>query len=273
MKCANTNISFKSGLTSNILRQESKICPQKTTQNFRTVKNKSWGMLRQTDFKNNQAMALANMFCSEIFKKFRAKVDYVHDYSLLNLALPQDIFVYNSNEGAYKDRGYFFTNVKPLKTEENLPPFAIGTVFINNDCNSLEYLNSLVEQFYRTNNCSSSHFLQPIIHEWLHAIQNRLINNVCYNHAKSYERTLINYQSQKLNNAEKEVIFDVVGDYPIKSEKTQYSELFAEAWAKFICESLNEDCMSLKQNPLDLMMKTPKEFQQILKKASLIEFK
>lgn len=272
MRLNTTSISFKSGLTSNILQQESKICPQETARYFRNLKNKEWKAFEQTDFKDNRAMALACKFCSKIFSNFKNKIDYIQGYSMLSLTLPQNIHVFNTEDGKYIDDQCFFTNKQKLKIEDNLAPFPIGTIFIDNNFDSLEYLNDVVEDFYKLKKCSTSHFLQPIIHEWIHTIFYKLIYNYCSNHNKSYEKTLLNLQEKSFSDKEKEIIENVISKYPIETKQNAYSELFAEAWTKFICESLAKDCVTFKRNPLKLMRATPKEFQKILQKVSSIEF-
>ena len=78
------------------------------------------------------------------------------------------------------------------------------------------------------------------------------------------EETLDKYQTF----VEDTVIHTVSGD----SADAEFAETFAESWTKFICESLSDDCKTFKKNPLDLIRAMPKEFQEILKKVSQVEF-
>lgn len=272
MNCTSTNISFKSGLTPKILSLENKINPRETANYFRNLKTKDAGAFRQTDFKDNRAVALVSKLCSKIFSNFRQKNDYVKGYSALNLVLPQDIYVFNQEDGDYKENQCFFVNKLEIQPEKKLPPFSIGTVFVDNYFDSLEYINELVEDCYNAGQCSTPHFLRPFVHEWLHAIFDKLVYDYSRTHSKSYVETLYNLQEKQFDDREKEIICDVVGEYPAVVSRNAYNELFAEAWAKFICDSLALDCVSFKQNPLKMMKSTPKEFQKILQKASTIDF-
>lgn len=263
--------NFKSGITSEILKAEKKVSPKKVESYLKKSKYADWGAFNKTDFKGNKTIALANRLCAEIFKNLRKIVDnrgWMGDEDLL---FPQDIYVFNRDESVFfKERSAFFENTFDLKPIPKKEPFLLGTVFVCNNINSLESLDANIENYYSNNQISSSHFLQPFVHEWLHAMFDKLLYNVAYNRGLWYEKVVANIQSKVLSDTEKEIVANTVGTYPTIAQPS-YSELFAESWSKFICESLADDCKTFSKNPLDLLAETPKEFQDILKKTTSVE--
>lgn len=267
------NITFKSGLTSGLLKCEKSINPADVEDFFINKCDKDFGAFYNIDLKGNNAHALANKLLSNLFLLFRKKHDYRKGYSMQNLVTPQDIYVFNNNEDfKLLKHNAFFTTSGDQKLLADKPVFSNGSVFISNDIKTLDEINAITEHYYLKNKISSSHFLQPYIHEWLHAIQNKLIKNYCDNFMYSFPATINNYASLKLSTKEKKIVSDVVGLYPTITNKNEYGEMFAESWSKFLCEALAPDCKNFIKDPIELLNKTPKEFQKILKKASNIKF-
>ena len=263
----NNNINFGSGLTKQILEAEQKTKPYMIKRYFQQSNYKDWADFYNIDFKNNKACALASRMCADIFKGFRKKHDYRNSYSMQELVFPHDLFVFNENELS-----------KELKNNPYLDFFCTsdGSVFINNKYNCLEELNEFADKNKEMGYHSSGHFLSWFIHEWLHAIQNKLIYNLTSHRGYgNFEQTKIKFfHERKLDNKENEIVEDILGKYATihDSNTAQYSEVFAEAWTKFICDSLDKDCVHFKKDPVEEMKKTPTEFQKILEKVSKVEF-
>lgn len=141
---------------------------------------------------------------------------------------------------------------------------------MKNNKDSLEAINEQMEQNKKDKFLSSGHFLHQFIHEFIHAIQAKLVYN---RNCDEYERTMNNYLNKRLNKKENEIVADVLGEYASwqRQNHPQYSEIFAEAWTKCICDSLDENC-NLVDDPVEKMKKMPEEFQNILNEVSKIEF-
>ena len=267
----NNPTNFKSGITPKILHIEKNIIPKQIENYFRNLPTKDFGSFYNIDFKDNNAMALASKLCADIFNNLRKLFDYRNGYSGQTLTSPQDLYVYNKEDSFIYDNHEFFALAGDGRIEPNKPFFYIGTVFMPNHIKDIESINAITEKTFEQQRTSSSHFLNVFIHEWLHAISYKLIKNYSDNHNKDYTSLYHIYSSMQLTEREKEITSDIIGNYPASLSYGAYPELFAESWTKFICDSLSEDCKTFKKNPLDVMRATPKEFQEILKKASLIK--
>ena len=268
----NSATNFKSGMNAQILRMERNIIPRQIENYFCNMPTKDWRSFYNIDFKDNKAMATANRLCVDIFNNMRKIFDYRNGYCMQNLTSPQDIFVFNNEDSnLYGNRGFFAIG-NDIKIEENLPTFQKGTTFFSNTLKKLDNIDALTEQFYKDGKTSSPHFLNPFIHEWLHSIFYKTVSNICYNGIANYNATIENYNQQKLTDKEKEIVSDIVSLYPANCDENQFAETFADSWTKFICDALADDCKTFKKNPLDLVKATPKEFQEILKKVSSVDF-
>ena len=269
----NNGIHFKSGLTPKILRMEKNIKPKIVEKYFFNLPTKDPRSFYLTDLKNNKAMATANRLCADIFSNLRRIFDYRAGYCSKNLLAPQDLYVYNKEDSEfYKNLEFFSLGTQFAKIEKNKPVFELGTVFMPNSVNKLENLDAWNEYYYKIGATSTPHFMNTIVHEWLHAIFDKTLDNICFENEFNFNRTYDLYSSKKLTKKEKEIVADVISTYPVSCDNNQYAETFACSWTKFICDSLADDCRTFKQNPLDIMKSTPKEFQKILKKVSNVEF-
>ena len=264
----NSATNFKSGMNDQILRMQKNIDPEKVQRFFYELETKDFGSFRHTDFKGNKAMAAANMLCVDIFNNLRKIFDYRKGYSMQTLTSPRDLYVYNREDSdLYKDH-YFFSIAGDGRVEKDKPFFYIGTVFMPNEIDKLDLLDAITEQSYQEQQTSTPHFLNAIVHEWLHAIFDKTLCNFCDNRSLDFSKVYNKYSFKELTDKEKEIVSDVISKYPASCKFNQYTEIFVESWTKFICDSLSDDCRTFKNNPLDLMKATPKEFQEILKKVS-----
>ena len=267
----NNNINFKSGLTKEILEMERKIKPGQVENYFRKTPYRDWQAFYRIDLKGNKTHAIANRLCADVFKNLRKIYDLRQGLSMQKLILPQDLYVFNRDASDdYKDM-YFFSNCTFWRPEKNKPTFDVGTVFMPNDINSLKIINGAAERAYEEHRDSAPHFLLYHCHEWLHALYFKLVQSMTFISSYHYNTTMQNYQNKELTPEEKEIVASVLGTYPTTVKYGQYPECYACAWSKFICEALAPDCRTFAKNPIDLMKKTPKEFQDILKKVTDIK--
>jgi len=250
---------------------ENNINPKSVEEYFKSSNLRDFRTFYYIDLKDNKAIALANKLCAEIFQQFRKIYDFRQSRTIQTLIFPQDIYVFNENASPFYHQNYFFVNTTNIKPEKGKPIFEPGTVFINNSINSLEELNTNNDLMRDKNLFSSSHFLYNVIHEWLHATFINITKSRAFLGTYYFDKTMQNYEVQKLNDKEKELVSDVISTYPANCKNSQYSEVFAESWTKFICESLSEDCTSFIKNPLDILKSTPIEFQNLLQKISDIK--
>ena len=269
----NSTTNFKSGMNAQILRMEKNIIPRHVENYFCNLPTKDWRSFYNIDFKDNKAMATASKLCADIFNNMRKLFDYRNGYSMQDLTSPQDLYVYNPEDHEfYKNRSFFEISNGNLFREKDKAVFEMGTVFMPNFLKKLDHVDFHTETNYAQRKTSTPHFLNPFIHEWLHAIFDKTIYSYCFRCTYDFDKTRYNYSIQELTDKEKEIISDLLSTYPASRNVNQYAETFAESWTKFICDSLSDDCTTFKKNPLDLMRATPKEFQEILKKVSQVDF-
>ena len=278
------NTNFKSGLTAQILERESCIVPKQVENYFKNSPyNCNYYNFKNLDLKDNKAYALALRMCAEIFKNFSRNHNYSGYSYLKPKVFPSDIIVYNRDnlpdnmDSSKKDEfmkafhtiGSYVpwsgTVIKNLKSSIN-----IGSILIPNSIKKLEQLNEISDINKKEGFHSSGHFLSIFIHEWIHSIADYYLYQATDGGGK-YDATLRAVKQKRLNDRENEIVRDILGEYASKQKDHQYSEVVAEAWAKFICDSLDKDCVHFKQDPVELMKNTPKEFRKILKKVSTID--
>ena len=269
----NKTINFKSGLTRELLSagKRTKIGPvERNMVKYGT----------EADFGKNRSIAFMNNLCCDIFENIQKKEG-------IKLNYPPFIIAYNRKNISDLN---FADNFCIPDTEEVLTndyPYPARSIFFN-DKIKLEELNQACDSFYNDKKISSSHFLSPVIHEWIHSFHLDYIYNKygyggdceylksVYDNRQMPQKTgynlLLEHETKTLSDKENSLVFDILGEYATKP-LNQYLEILAETMSKFICDSLSEDC-KLKKNPFDLIKKTPKEFQEILiKSINLSEFK
>ena len=267
-----SGINFQAGFNSNIAKLEKEINPIRVLYKFKNSDYCDFGCFYNTDFKNNKSCALASNLCADIFTNLRKIFDYRNNKSMQSLVLPQDIYVYSrKSSDLYKDKD-MFVNIIDFRPEKDKPVFYSGTIFLPEEINSLEKMNSDIELMHSNKLLSSNHFLHNFVHEWVHSIFSKLIKSRTFLGSYSYDNTMRTFELQKLTEKEKQLVADNISVYPTKCKEGQYPEVLAESWTKFICESLSDDCTTFKQNPVDVLKSMPKEFQELLKKISDVKF-
>lgn len=274
------NIGFNAGFKKQILELEKNTNPAKIKAYFKQSPYTDWHDFNSSlNFNDNKAYALACRMCAKIFIELRKKHDYRHYSSAQNLVFPRGIYVFNKEElhESHKDKAnvFFTTNVPQHDILSNGQSFDRQTIFLNNFFSSLEEVNYQMNENKSNGILSTGHFLHFFVHEWIHAIQGKLLYNITHDlNGGDYDLTRMYNLGQKVSDKENEIVADVLGKYATVQDNTlQYAEIFAEAWTKFICNSLNEECNGFKSDPIDELKKTPKEFREILKKVSTISLR
>ena len=259
------NTNFKSGLTPEILKMEKIVSPQWVERQF---VHKGGGWFK---FKDNKAFALANFLCSGIFDN----LNNMHNFSfdLVDVFQPNGFYVYDIEEcnkpEKYKSEFFFVNNWTIHNFDKSGRAFIPATFFMNNKYKTLEEINALTEENKADNYIGSGHFLYYFVHEWIHALQYKITENLCKWNRADFDSALDDYDAQKFTDKEREIVADVISEYAAeKREDGEFAEAFAETWSKFICKSLNKECTGFTKDPIDELRNTPKEFRKILKKIS-----
>lgn len=259
------DIKFKHGLNKDIINN-SKIID---TKEIEKIFERQFSI--DTKFDSNKPNAICTFLTSHLFhllsqkyKEFTAKPPRIRSFHPKELITPQK-------------QSFCLKDSQLVMKKE--PPFEMRSIFYN-EPQSLEFLNDIIETQYNHGERSSNHFLSEHIHEWLHNIHIDSIykrfgygGNCVYGRMKYPERNstisginiIKNLEIQKLDNKEKEITKDILGTYSTKSNN-EYFEIFAEAFTQIICKSIDKDCLSFKQNPIEILKKYPKDFKKILLK-------
>ena len=259
------NLNFRSGLNNRIISSETsmdiKICENMFTEVYGV----------ETHFCGNKSAAFANNICLKIVEKLSENLN-------LNIFLPPVICIYNADCIIDKNSAPNFCISDTCNVLKNDYPFPGRSVFFKN-FNNLEEIDNSVENQFRNKISSSSHFLAPFIHEWLHSLHLDYIYkkfgyggdctylNEFYPLKKSKQtgiQLLKMLENKKLSPKENEIIFDTLGYYSTLPTN-QYLEIFSEAFTKFICDSLSG--IHIIKNPLEQLKKTSKDFQNIFHKV------
>lgn len=257
-------INFKRGLSSKIIFEEKCINPTKVEEFFA----KNYNL--EAQFNLNKTSAFTNKLCAKIFKDLSQKLG-------LQFVFPPAIIQYQKENLVDSNSALNFCIPDTKEVLSNDYPFLGRSIFFGNNLDLFD-TDLMTECQYKNKQTSSPHFLASYIHEWIHSLQLDLIFkkfgyggeckylNTIYpvkNKKISGYNMLQELKGKKLSNTENLIIYDILGEYSTKPYN-QYLEVFSETFTKFICESLSG--YELRCNPLELINRTPKEFQKILKK-------
>lgn len=259
------NTNFKSGLNSKILFKEKLIIPKKQEKIFMD----RYGT--EACFAENKSAALANRICADIFVKLATGLKKI-------LTFPPAIIIYDRKNLTDNNSTSNFCIPDTKEVLNNDYPFLGRSVFFEQFKN-LSYINDITEFQFKNKKTSSSHFLAPFIHEWLHSFQlDYIYKQFGYGGKCDYlqeiyptkEKRKNGYmllkelQNKQLSTKENEIIYEELGEYATLPQN-QYLEIFSESFTKFICNSLAGN--SIIKNPIEELSKTKKEFQDILHKV------
>lgn len=242
-----SHLSFKSGLTNEIIEKSKKI-------NINAVQNNLLNHNIESNL-NSQVVAFAVQQVFNIFNILKSKTNA----KLFNINIPS-IQTYVKEHLIFDFQGYGFCIPQSQLVLKNQKPFKTGSVFFEEE-NSIEYLNNKLDNKYKEHKRSSSHYLSPFIHKFLH---NVYLNYIYTNYSNNALKVLSKLQNLTFNNNENKIIAREIGTYAT-SPHNQYHEFFAETFTKLICDSLSTKSLP-KENPLDRLKTLPQEFLVILAK-------
>lgn len=262
----NNNVIFSSGLNKNIVHN----CLRTNVSNvelFFTNKN------IETNFQSCRTVAFLTQNVINILDIFKHKTNA----KLFNFSIPS-IFVYTLDKLSFTFKGKNFCIPESQKVFNDQKEFKTGSLFFERN-DDIELLNFELDKCYENNERSSSHYLSPFIHEFMH---NTYLNylyskhgyagNCSYTKQKYYSDKKQNIgldilqklQTQTFDDRENKIIEDSIGKYAT-SKQNQYHEVFAETFTKLICESLSIDGTP-NRNPLELLKSLDPNFINILRK-------
>ncbi len=268
IKNLRNNINFQSGLNNILIKQSQNIKVKKIEADF--LHNQV-----DTNFKYCKPIAFTADKVFQIFDNLSRKLKI----NTFQIAIPR-IQIYQKKDLIFNFQGYGFCLPETQKILKDELPFETGSIFFEKE-NSLEEINQKLDESFKNEERSSSHYLAPFIHEFLH---NSYINyiykrygyeGICPYTSKKYHNDkncghsiMRELRTLKFNECENKIIRENLGQYATTSQN-QYHEVFAETFTKFICNCLSENDSTLIGNPLDELKNQPKEFLLIIKKLFL----
>lgn len=178
MKLRNENnyINFKAGLTNRMKKQISSCNTQKVSAEF-----SRYGI--PTDFKENKVIAWSSLKCLQIIQSLNSKYN-------LNLALPSGIFVEDfTNLDIPENQNIlgFCSTVPRAFLKNSKKMFPGKTIFFNRypnkECSDKSFtwnnINVVADYKKEVGDSSTNHFLDIILHEFVHAIHfDHLLKNL-----------------------------------------------------------------------------------------------
>ena len=268
-KNLNYHFNFKSGLTQEILLSEKKTETKKLEKIF--IDN--FGI--EANFLDNPSAALANKLCLDIFSDLAIKFNF-------ELTVPPAIYLYDKKQLINDEPAINFCISDTREVLKNEYPFPGRTIFFG-DFKNLSEINDNTELLNKKQINSSSHFLAPFIHEWLHSFQlDYIFRSFGYGGDCNYLREVYPTKQNKITGVqllkilenkilspkENKIVYETIGRYSTQPIN-QYLEIFSETFTKFICDSLKNG--ALNKNPFEQFKKTSQEFQKIFEKVCLFK--
>ncbi|MBR6126810.1 hypothetical protein IKQ21_03910 [bacterium] len=262
------NINFKSGLNSNLVRQSRNCIVSDVENHFRKQKI-------ETNLEQCKTIAFCVSKVQQIFRALTEK-NFIKN---LRICAP-GIYTYLPDKLNFNFEGYGFCLPETSKVFNDGKLYLTGSVFLEKE-NSIEMLDSKTEKSYLNGNRSSSHYLSPILHEFLHGVYIDYIYKkygycgFCEHTKEMYPAKDSNFdglkvmdqiKTKKLSEKENDIVRSVLNTYAT-SKTNQYHEVFAETFSKLICDTLSEKDSMPTKNPLDNLQKYPKDFLSILNKV------
>ena len=259
------NITFQSGLNNQLLNQ----CRNTNTSNIEKILLSN---SIKASFDSNKPVAFSIQKILEIFKLIKQKTGS----ELFTLKTPQ-ILTYLKPQLSFDFTGYGFCIPETQTVIKNKPPFLTGSIFYEKE-ESLESLNEKLDENYKNNKRSSSHYLAPFIHEIMHAFYiDKIYQQHGYEGNCPYTRQKYPHNNpdglnimQKLKRQvfsadENKVIETFLGKYAATSIN-QYHEVFAETFTKLICDCLSDKNSMPVTTPFEELKKYSPKFLKIFQK-------
>lgn len=149
------NINFKSGLNTALVKE----CRSTNVRNL----EKSLGSKNiPSDFGFNKPVAFAVGKVFEIFNLLKKQA------KIFDISTPR-IQAYLKSDLGFDFKGYGFCVPETQAILKSQPPFETGSLFFQKE-NSIEEIDQKLDKSFLNNERSSSHYLAPFIHEFLHGI-------------------------------------------------------------------------------------------------------
>lgn len=262
-----SRINFQSGLSKNLVKQCRNI-------DVCSVERELLQQHTKADFSSSKPVAFAVWKVIEVFNILKKQTHA----GMFDITSPQ-IQTYLNKDLDFDFSGYGFCVSETQKIMKAKPPFQTGAVFFLKEA-SLESVNCRLDESFHNRERSSSHYLAPFIHEFLHGNYIDYIykkygyEGSCPYTRQKYKRTDKNcglkimtiLKNLRSNDVENEIISDTLGQYASKTVQNQYHEVFAETFTHIICKCLsNKNSLPVK-NPADVIRTLPKEFIKIVRK-------
>ena len=247
---------FNSGISNTDLRKLKTILPSSTEKYFID----KYGI--KANFSENQTISILNLLCRNILD--RLKKTKLFDILPINTN-PSSIRVFNCNEltKPYPDN---FCTTKTKQIIKNESPYKPISLFFVNDKFDLEEIEEMVRKAKRNNFISNDNFLGFTMHEWMHIVHlNYLYKKNNFNE-QHFANEIKRIKKIYLNNREKSIIRECLGEYAYNGGNTNQMEVVAEGLNKIICSCLNDNEVGISSNPEDVINSLPKELILILMK-------
>lgn len=251
---SDNNIKFKSGLTQKTENVINHLNIEMLEREFKTVFD------IDAKFLGNKSVggcfAYIINLCQEASDKYRLPFYYCPPS--IRLYKPSQLLD-DSNLDA---RGFCTLSAGNILEDEK--SFNVGSIFIREIPDSIRNINRVQEQRYRSHISSSSNFLGLFLHEWFHNIHINLIGKKL--EEENFDtQDILNFwknYSQKINIFKKIIIRHQISKYA----STSYYELFSEVCTKLLTDSIDQENMTLRNNPMDGLRKMPSFVQKFINK-------
>lgn len=260
---SSTSLTFKSGLTRNLVKDFKKINVSEFEADFRKLGTNA-------NFLNSKSLSGSITIICDVLNDISGKYHLPLDYQ------PRMIRVFKKEEGIEKFQNnlFGFCNVDTKKVLKNELPFVAGTIFLRKmffDSVIFQDLVTTYENFRKS--LSSSHFLAIPLHEWFHSIHLDLIykkygyegncpimKQIYHKPCSCGLKKIEELDKCNISKSDKFYLNNFLGTYPVN--QSSLLEIFAEFMTKITTKSLDED-LNIIKNPLDNI---PKDFPVNLKK-------
>ena len=248
MNCnlSNNNITFGAGVTQ-LIRKE--IVSANPCEIERVIK-RNFGT--ECDFENNRTLASCTLYALRLLEEAFKKFDLPFN------VFPPKIKVFKPNEIVKQENikfGFCIINSEKIMRKE--PEYPSRSIFIKNRPDNLTTWDRQVDEWYREHITSSDNFLAPFLHELIHNIHINLIFKKSPQYAN---RNLILLQNTPFDYSQNRIISEKIGTYA----RTSKIELFPEALAKMIADSVDNSGIKLASNPLDRLSDFPKFVREFI---------
>ena len=243
--------AFRGGLTPQIANEIKNLNPKLLEKEFA-----KYGVI--CDFKNSKTIAgginYAVNLCQEAFEK----------YNLPFNILPPTIKVLEKKSlVSPEDAKYFgLCTWSNMQIEKNDGYSKLGSIYINQlPVDDIKIFDKDADSLFQKRILSTDHFLGRFLHELIHNIHlNLLIAKSNLTDNFDLEKHVDFLTNEDLPLLNKLMVKTRIGEYA----STSHAELFPEVIVKMVTDSLKENSLELKNNPLDKLKDYPKTIQKFV---------